>query len=95
MSGRWRQKAEALARLAEDQAGTPEGRLAEEMLAKILRNHPEASSRPPSRSHVRTRQPARGRRATWDERNREFARFYNEIVGGAFEFTEGFFEDEG
>ncbi len=42
MSNKWKRKAHALARLAEDQRGTPEGDLAREKLAEILRKHPEA-----------------------------------------------------
>lgn len=42
MTNRWKRKAEALLRLAEDQRGTPEGDLAREKLAEILVNHPEA-----------------------------------------------------
>lgn len=38
----WKRKALALARLAEDQAGKPEGNLAREKLLKILERHPEA-----------------------------------------------------
>lgn len=40
---RWQRKAEALARLAEDQRGKPEGELARQKLLEILNNHPEAA----------------------------------------------------
>lgn len=39
---RWRRKANALARLAEDQRGKPEGELARQKLQEIIANHPEA-----------------------------------------------------
>lgn len=39
---KWRRKADALARLAEDQRGKPEGDLAREKLREIIANHPEA-----------------------------------------------------
>lgn len=38
----WKRKAEALARLAEDQRGKPEGDLAREKLLEIIRRHPDA-----------------------------------------------------
>ncbi len=38
----WRRKAEALARLAADQKGKPEGDVAASKLAEILAKHPEA-----------------------------------------------------
>ena len=41
-TNRWKRKAEALARLAEDQRGKPEGELAREKLQEIIANHPEA-----------------------------------------------------
>jgi hypothetical protein len=44
---RWKRKADALARLAEDQAGKPEGELAKEKLRKIIAKHPEAKEYPP------------------------------------------------
>ena len=39
---RWKSKADALLRLAEDQKGKPEGELARQKLKEILANHPEA-----------------------------------------------------
>lgn len=39
---KWKRKIDALIRLAEDQRGKPEGDLAREKLAEILRKHPEA-----------------------------------------------------
>ena len=42
MKDRWKTKVDALIRLAEDQAGKPEGELAREKLAGILEKHPEA-----------------------------------------------------
>lgn len=42
-SNKWKRKVDALIRLAEDQRGKPEGNLAREKLAEILRNHPEAA----------------------------------------------------
>lgn len=39
---KWRRKADALARLAEDQRGKPEGDLARQKLQEIIANHPEA-----------------------------------------------------
>lgn len=44
---RWKRKADALARLAEDQAGKPEGELAREKLRAIIAKHPEAREYPP------------------------------------------------
>lgn len=41
MRDKWTSKVDALVRLAEDQRGTPEGDLAREKLASILRKHPE------------------------------------------------------
>lgn len=41
-ANKWRRKADALARLAEDQRGKPEGDLAREKLQEIIANHPEA-----------------------------------------------------
>ena len=41
MKGRWKTKVDALIRLAEDQKGKPEGELAREKLAGILKKHPE------------------------------------------------------
>jgi hypothetical protein len=38
----WKRKVQSLIRLAEDQAGKPEGELAREKLQKILARHPEA-----------------------------------------------------
>ncbi|MEN6507068.1 MAG: hypothetical protein ABFD92_21235 [Planctomycetaceae bacterium] len=46
----WKRKALALARLAEDQAGKPEGELAREKLLKILERHPEARDYAPLRA---------------------------------------------
>lgn len=40
MKDRWKTKVDALIRLAEDQAGKPEGELAREKLASILKEHP-------------------------------------------------------
>jgi hypothetical protein len=37
---RWQRKAEALARLAEDQRGKPEGELARQKLLEIINRHP-------------------------------------------------------
>ena len=42
--GRWKRKAEALARLAEDQQGKPEGVLARQKLLEVIEKHPEAAS---------------------------------------------------
>lgn len=42
MLNKWRSKADALIRLAEDQRGKPEGDLAREKLVQILNKHPEA-----------------------------------------------------
>ena len=39
---RWKRKIDALLRLAEDQAGTPEGDVARQKLDEILAKHPEA-----------------------------------------------------
>ena len=39
---KWKRKADALARLAEDQRGKPEGELARQKLQEIIANHPEA-----------------------------------------------------
>jgi len=44
---RWKRKADALARLAENQAGKPEGELAKEKLRAIIAKHPEAREYPP------------------------------------------------
>ena len=44
---KWKRKAEALARLAEDQRGKPEGELAREKLLAIINKHPEAASYEP------------------------------------------------
>lgn len=44
---RWKRTAEALARLAEDQQGKPEGDVARQKLIQILDKHPEARSHPP------------------------------------------------
>jgi hypothetical protein len=41
---RWRRKAAALIRLAEDQKGKPEGDVAREKLLNIINNHPEAAT---------------------------------------------------
>ena len=41
-TNKWRRKADALARLAEDQRGKPEGDLARQKLQEIIANHPEA-----------------------------------------------------
>lgn len=41
---KWKRKAEALARLAEDQRNKPEGDLAREKLLAIINKHPEAIS---------------------------------------------------
>lgn len=46
---KWRRKARALAALAEDQRGKPEGELAREKLAEILNRHPAAKDFPPLR----------------------------------------------
>lgn len=39
---RWKRKVQALARLAEDQRGKPEGELAREKMRQILERYPEA-----------------------------------------------------
>lgn len=39
---RWKRKVQALARLAEDQRGKPEGKLAREKMRHILERYPEA-----------------------------------------------------
>ena len=39
----WKRKADALLRLAEDQAGKPEGELAREMLRRLISRHPEVT----------------------------------------------------
>lgn len=44
---RWQRKAEALARLAEDQRGKPEGELARQKLLEIINKHPEAADYEP------------------------------------------------
>lgn len=44
---KWERMAGALARLAEDQSGKPEGDVARDKLAEILAKHPEARSHPP------------------------------------------------
>jgi len=49
---RWKEKARALAALAEDQRGNPEGDLAREKLLKIIRDHPEAANYEPVRTLV-------------------------------------------
>ena len=41
-TNKWKRKADALARLAEDQRGKPEGDLARQKLQEIIANHPEA-----------------------------------------------------
>jgi len=41
-TNKWKRKADALARLAEDQRGKPEGELARQKLQEIIANHPEA-----------------------------------------------------
>ena len=41
-TNKWRRKADALARLAKDQRGKPEGDLARQKLQEIIANHPEA-----------------------------------------------------
>ena len=41
-ANKWKRKADALARLAEDQRGKPEGDLARQKLQEIIANHPEA-----------------------------------------------------
>jgi hypothetical protein len=46
MSRRWSTTAEALVRLAEDQAGKPEGDAAEGRLLAVLKRHPEARNAP-------------------------------------------------
>lgn len=46
-SNRWKRKARALARLAEDQRGKPEGELARQKLLEIVNNHPEAAQYEP------------------------------------------------
>ncbi|HUW11213.1 MAG TPA: hypothetical protein VM537_15895, partial [Anaerolineae bacterium] len=43
IENKWQRKARALARLAEDQRGKPEGDLAREKLLAILNKHPEAA----------------------------------------------------
>ena len=47
MRDRWKTKVDALIRLAEDQRGRPEGDLAREKLASILKKHPEAMTYKP------------------------------------------------
>ncbi len=44
---RWQRKAEALARLAEDQRGKPEGELARQKLLEIINKHPEVADYEP------------------------------------------------
>lgn len=44
---KWQRKVDALIRLAEDQAGKPEGDLARQKLRQILRRHPEARAYEP------------------------------------------------
>lgn len=46
---RWKRKAAALAQLAEDQRGKPEGDLARQKLLEIINNHPEAANYEPVR----------------------------------------------
>ncbi len=46
MANRWKQVADALARLARDQAGKPEGELARQKLAQIMARYPQARERP-------------------------------------------------
>lgn len=43
MHNRWKSKVDVLIRLAEDQAGKPEGKLAEQKLKTILAKYPEAA----------------------------------------------------
>ena len=49
MKDRWKTKVDALILLAEDQKGKPEGELAREKLAGILRDHPEVARYEPLR----------------------------------------------
>ena len=44
---KWKRKLDALIRLARDQEGKPEGDVARDKIALILRNHPEALEYPP------------------------------------------------
>ena len=46
---RWKRKADALTRLAEDQRGKPEGELARQKLQEIIAKHPEAKDYGPVR----------------------------------------------
>jgi len=43
IQNRWKRKAQALARLADDQRGKPEGELARQKLLEIINKHPEAA----------------------------------------------------
>lgn len=46
---RWKRKVQALMRLAEDQAGKPEGQLARQKLRQILKKYPQAREYEPVR----------------------------------------------
>lgn len=49
---RWKRKARALAKLAEDQRGKPEGDLARQKLLEIINKHPEAANYEPVKELV-------------------------------------------
>ena len=49
---RWKRKIQALARLAEDQRGKPEGELAREKMRHILERYPEARDYGPAREFM-------------------------------------------
>jgi hypothetical protein len=49
---RWKRKVQALARLAEDQHGKPEGELAREKMRQILERYPEARDYGPARQFM-------------------------------------------
>ena len=49
---RWKRKVQALARLAEDQRGKPEGELAREKIRHILERYPEARGYGPAREFM-------------------------------------------
>ncbi len=48
----WKRKAQALARLAEDQKGKPEGELARQKLRSILEKYPEAREYAPIKAFL-------------------------------------------
>jgi hypothetical protein len=49
---RWKSKVQALARLAEDQRGKPEGELARQKMLQILEKYPEARRYEPARQFM-------------------------------------------